>query len=103
MVAIMAWSPSSARQKEHLSAAPACSSSARRCRSWAGEGISVMSVRQWACGFLVLMIAPPLCAKPPRPLDVESDDLRPGLVARYRSLTDREAILTRIDLKPAFH
>jgi mono/diheme cytochrome c family protein/glucose/arabinose dehydrogenase len=51
----------------------------------------------------VLILAHPLCAKPPRPLDVEPGDLRPGLLAQYRSLTDREATLTRIDLKPAFH
>lgn len=36
------------------------------------------------------------------PLDVELDSLRPGLAAEYRSLLDKEAVLTRIDAKPAF-
>lgn len=37
-----------------------------------------------------------------RPLDVEVEDMRPGLVASYRSLADADATLTRIDAKPAF-
>src|SRR5262245_14450691 len=37
------------------------------------------------------------------PLDVELEDLRPGLPAVYRSLTDRDATLARVDLKPAFN
>jgi cytochrome c551/c552/glucose/arabinose dehydrogenase len=37
------------------------------------------------------------------PLDVELEDLRPGLPAVYRSLTDKNATLARIDLKPAFN
>jgi hypothetical protein len=36
------------------------------------------------------------------PLDVEPEDLRPGLVAHYRSLGDKEATLDRVDAKPAF-
>ncbi len=37
------------------------------------------------------------------PLEVEPDELRGGIVARYRSLTDREATLTRVDAKLAFY
>src|SRR5208282_5140053 len=40
--------------------------------------------------------------KPAGALDVELEDLRPGLLAVYRSATDRDATLTRIDLKPSF-
>jgi cytochrome c551/c552 len=40
--------------------------------------------------------------KPAAPLDVELEDLRPGLLAVYRSLADDDATLTRIDAKPAF-
>jgi glucose/arabinose dehydrogenase/mono/diheme cytochrome c family protein len=36
-------------------------------------------------------------------LDVEPEQLRPGLVAVMRSLDDPERSLTRIDVKPAFH
>jgi len=36
------------------------------------------------------------------PLDVEREDLRPGLLATYRSLVDPEATLVRLDAKPAF-
>jgi hypothetical protein len=39
----------------------------------------------------------------PQPLDVELEELRPGLVALYRSVGEKEAALTRIDAKPAFH
>jgi glucose/arabinose dehydrogenase/mono/diheme cytochrome c family protein len=39
----------------------------------------------------------------PAPLDVELDDLRPGLVASYRSLADKEAVVHRVDPKPAFY
>jgi glucose/arabinose dehydrogenase/mono/diheme cytochrome c family protein len=41
-------------------------------------------------------------AKPPEQAPVEPDDLRPGLVARYRSLADPGATLDRLDAKPAF-
>src|SRR5262249_50324442 len=42
-------------------------------------------------------------ADKPAPLDVELEDLRPGLVATYRSLDDKDATLARIDPKPAFY
>jgi hypothetical protein len=38
-----------------------------------------------------------------QPLELESQDLRPGLVAAYRSLVDPPATTTRIDPKPAFY
>lgn len=44
----------------------------------------------------------PRAADKPKPLDVELEDLRPGLVATYRSLADKDALLHRIDPKPAF-
>ena len=37
-----------------------------------------------------------------QPLTVSGEDLRPGLVAVYRSLAKDGGTLTRIDLKPAF-
>ncbi|GIW81294.1 MAG: hypothetical protein KatS3mg105_3101 [Gemmatales bacterium] len=37
------------------------------------------------------------------PIDVDPEDLQPGLVAEYRSLVDGEARLARIDKKPAFY
>jgi glucose/arabinose dehydrogenase/cytochrome c551/c552 len=37
------------------------------------------------------------------PLDVELEDLRPGLPAIYRSLAEKDAALARVDLKPAFN
>jgi hypothetical protein len=36
------------------------------------------------------------------PVKVAGDDVKPGLVAVYRSLVDPDATLTRIDAKPAF-
>ncbi len=36
------------------------------------------------------------------PVKVSGDEVKPGLVAVYRSLVDPEAVLTRIDAKPAF-
>jgi cytochrome c551/c552 len=59
-------------------------------------------------GLLVclLLVSGPAIAKdparPPGALDLELEDLRPGLVAVYRSLADDDATLTRIDAKPAF-
>jgi len=46
-----------------------------------------------------------LYGEPAKPgaLDVEPEDLRPGLVAHYRSLADKDATLYRIEVKPAFH
>jgi mono/diheme cytochrome c family protein len=35
-------------------------------------------------------------------VDLDFEALRPGLTATYRSLSDREAVLVRVDLKPAF-
>ena len=43
-----------------------------------------------------------LAGEPPGPADVEPEDVRPGLVAEYRSLTDPQAKVTRIEPKPAF-
>jgi glucose/arabinose dehydrogenase/cytochrome c551/c552 len=37
------------------------------------------------------------------PLEVELEDLRPGLPAVYRSLSDKETTLARVDLKAAFN
>lgn len=37
-----------------------------------------------------------------KPLDVEPEDLRPGLVAIYNSPVDKAASLSRIDSRPAF-
>src|SRR5215210_8666276 len=36
------------------------------------------------------------------PLELEPGDLKPGLVAEYRSVAEAEARVTRIDPKPAF-
>ena len=38
-----------------------------------------------------------------RPLDLEPEHLQPGLVAEYRSASEADAIIRRIDAKPAFH
>jgi len=66
-----------------------------------------MRVVTWTVGIIVLLVGvggTPLHGEPEksRPLEVEPEDLRPGLVAHYRSLTDKEASLYRIDAKPAF-
>src|SRR5271165_1352267 len=42
-------------------------------------------------------------ADKPAPLEIELEDLRPGLVASYRSLADKDVVLTRVDAKPAFY
>src|SRR4051812_12370915 len=61
-----------------------------------------MTAPQRACSVLLLLLAVDgLSAKPP--LDVDPADLRPGLAASYRSLTEKAASLDRIDVKPAFH
>lgn len=39
----------------------------------------------------------------PRPLDIEPEDVRPGLHAAYRSLAENAATVARIDAKPAFY
>jgi mono/diheme cytochrome c family protein len=46
---------------------------------------------------LLLLLAPAA-----GPLDLEPDDLRPGLVGEYRSLAEPKATANRIDPKPAF-
>jgi hypothetical protein len=50
------------------------------------------------------MSGAPVYAEPEKPgsPEVEPADLRPGLVAHYRSLADKDAVLYRIDTKPAF-
>src|SRR5262245_22399611 len=60
----------------------------------------VMRVRPWMYGVLVL--AGGLAALPLHAAPADPEDLRPGLLARYRSLSDSEATLTRLDRKPAF-
>jgi glucose/arabinose dehydrogenase/mono/diheme cytochrome c family protein len=54
---------------------------------------------------LVVLAAPGdalRAADKPAPLEIELEDLRPGLVASYQSLADKDAVLMRIDAKPAF-
>jgi glucose/arabinose dehydrogenase len=60
-----------------------------------------------ALAFVLILPGRPALAADDRgpargPVDVELHELRPGLVARYRSLVDKEASLVRIDAKPAF-
>src|SRR5215468_7716192 len=43
-----------------------------------------------------------LLTTPTAPLDLEPGDLKPGLVAEYRSVAEPEARVTRIEPKPAF-
>jgi hypothetical protein len=67
-----------------------------------------MKAAFWKCGIVGLLMAIPgnlLCAGSEKAaaLDVEWDELQPGLVAHYRSLVDRSAALYRIDAKPAFY
>lgn len=69
----------------------------------------------WMSGIAVLLIGTgwallsaesdrtPAGAKESGPLDAELEDLQPGLLARYASLLDKEAVLDRIDARPAFH
>ncbi|HEY7312836.1 MAG TPA: hypothetical protein VH643_25960, partial [Gemmataceae bacterium] len=62
----------------------------------------------WNSGILVLFIAAsnnPLHGEAEKPgaLEVEPEELQAGLVAHYRSLTDRRTELYRIDAKPAFY
>src|SRR5258708_40264851 len=53
---------------------------------------------------VLLFWSPPLAfaEKPTGPLDLEPESLRPGLVVAYRSLTDGDATVHRIEPKPAF-
>jgi hypothetical protein len=64
---------------------------------WRTGGIVVLFLGASA---LLLHAADP--GKPPGPLQVEPEDLRPGLVALYRSTADPATSLARIDAKPAF-
>ena len=43
-----------------------------------------------------------LLAAPAAPLDLEPGDLKPGLVADYRSVAEPEVRVTRLEAKPAF-
>jgi mono/diheme cytochrome c family protein len=43
-----------------------------------------------------------LCSLHATPLHFEPEDLRPGLIAEYRSRVDARAALARVDTKPAF-
>ncbi|MDB5306105.1 MAG: Cytochrome c [Gemmataceae bacterium] len=53
---------------------------------------------------LVLCLLPAAPAdNPPGRLDLEPGELRPGLVAEYRTLTDQPATLTRVEPKPSFY
>jgi glucose/arabinose dehydrogenase/cytochrome c2 len=67
-----------------------------------------MGGRCWTGGIILLILGGwPLrgetpAAPKPGALDVEPEEVRPGLVAHYRSLTDEGAVLDRIDAKPAF-
>lgn len=69
-----------------------------------------MQLGSWMCAVILLGVGlgPALaCGRlgetGRQPADVEPEDLPPGLVAHYRSLADKNAILDRIDTKPAFH
>lgn len=50
----------------------------------------------------VLHAEPAFHVHAPGPLDVELGDLSPGLLAVYRSSADKNAVLARVDAKPAF-
>ncbi len=52
-----------------------------------------------AGGIILLLACGPLRGEPPA---AEPEDVWPGLLAHYRSLTDEGAALDRIDAKPAF-
>jgi glucose/arabinose dehydrogenase/cytochrome c551/c552 len=69
-----------------------------------------MRPRCWTGAVIVLVVGigqAPVCAGPENArreqAEVEPEDLPPGLIAQYRSLTDKSATLHRIDAKPAFH
>src|SRR5262245_40936141 len=55
-----------------------------------------------AAALLVRLLSSPLSPAAGGPLDLEPEDLKPGLVAEYRSLADPKATVTRIEPKPAF-
>jgi mono/diheme cytochrome c family protein/cytochrome c551/c552 len=54
-------------------------------------------------GLALLCLLPGLGAPPPGRLDLEPGDLRPGLAAEYRSQTDPQPAVTRVEPKPAFY
>ena len=51
---------------------------------------------------LICLLVPP-ADKPLGRLDLEPGDLKPGVVAEYRSVAEKEASVTRIEPKPAFY
>jgi cbb3-type cytochrome oxidase cytochrome c subunit len=53
-------------------------------------------------GAMVLVVLPGT-TRAAGPLEVEPEDLRPGLLASYRSLADPGATLLRVEPKPAFY
>ncbi|HEV3257632.1 MAG TPA: hypothetical protein VG013_12170, partial [Gemmataceae bacterium] len=61
----------------------------------------VMQKARGVVGVLVVLSVA-AAGKAAGPLEVEAEDLRPGLLATYRSRVDPEATLIRIDAKPAF-
>jgi glucose/arabinose dehydrogenase len=72
-----------------------------------------MRAAYWTDGIVALAIAmsgasmyaqseKPAPATKSGALDVEPEELRPGLLAHYRSLADKDAMLHRIDAKPAY-
>ena len=50
-----------------------------------------------------LLLSPASADPPPGRLDLEPEDVRPGLVAKYRSLADPSATLARVEPKPSFY
>ena len=67
-----------------------------------------MQIGCWRIGIVVFLMGAsgvPLYggAEQSGSLDVEPEELRPGLLAHYRSLADRDATLYRLDAKPAFY
>jgi mono/diheme cytochrome c family protein len=58
------------------------------------------------CGALLFgpaLLPPYPCSAAAEKARPQTPELRPGLVAAYRSVADRDAALTRVDLKPAFY
>src|SRR5262245_30152301 len=52
---------------------------------------------------LLLCLATTPVADPPGRLDLEPGDLSSGLVAEYGSIAGKDATVTRVEPKPAFH
>jgi glucose/arabinose dehydrogenase/mono/diheme cytochrome c family protein len=57
----------------------------------------------WVAVALCLSPSFAFADKPAGPLDLETESLRPGLVAEYRSLIDPDAVIHRVEPKPAFY